>query len=130
MPRQYVKKLLLVVSGALVIAGIVVTAAGARMVTNYPSTVKIENGPPAFHGTVTSPRQQCANKRHVAVFRKRPGRDTKLGGDTTGPAGRWKVVLEPINEGVYYARVRQRDQIVGGDGFVCEKDVSKDVVID
>ena len=127
MPRN---KLAAVACLGLGTVALVAGSAGARGINTYSSHVKILDGPPAFHGKVTSSHDACKNKRHVAVFRKRAGDDQKLGGDTTGPAGRWQVIEEPVNSGVYYARVREKQQIVSANGYICEKDRSPDVVVD
>jgi hypothetical protein len=127
LPRH---KLAVVACLALGAATLAAGSAGARGINMYDSQVKILNGPPAFHGKVTSAHNVCKNQRHVAMFKRRSGHDQKLGGDQTGPAGRWEIEVEIQGSAVFYARVREKEQIVGGNGYVCEKDRSPDVIVD
>jgi hypothetical protein len=130
MPRIARRLPILVAAAVLGATVLVVASAGARAINTYDSKVKISDGPPAFHGKVTSSHQVCKNKRHVAVFKKRSGADKKLGGDRTGPAGRWTVEVDILGSRVYYARVREKQQIVSANGYICKKDRSPDVIVD
>ncbi len=129
MPRHSARMLTLIVCFAAGTATLGATSAGARDVDMYDSRVTLSEQPPAFHGRVKSDHGPCKNNRHVAVFRKRNGADEKLGGDTTGPAGRWSVPVM-LSSGAYYARVRAKQQIVSGNGYTCTKDKSRIVVVD
>jgi hypothetical protein len=131
MPRLGKRQLAGLAGLAIAGAAFAGSSAGARGVDEYESKVTISKNPPAFHGQVLSDYHPCVNHRHVALFRKRPGDDVKLGGDQTGPAGRWKVELEILASGEYYARVRQRQQMAAaGSSFICEKDVSRVLSVD
>jgi hypothetical protein len=67
----------------------------------------------------------------VAVFRKRAGDDQKLGGDTTGPAGRWQIIEEPIKlRRLLRPRAREAADRERANGYICEKDRSPNVVVD
>ncbi len=57
----------------------------------------------AFRG-VLSPRGICATEETVTVFRKKPGKDPKMGNDKTDAKGKF-VVGAPDREGTYYAKV-------------------------
>ena len=125
--RQFMAVAGIAIAGTL-FAG---TSAGARGTDEYDSKVTISKNPPAFHGQVLSDYHPCVNHRHVALFRKRPGADLKLGGDQTGPAGRWEVEVDPLSSGEYYARVREREQMAAaGNSFICEKDTSRVIFVD
>ncbi len=129
MPRHSARTLILIACIAAGTATLGAASAGARDVDMYDSRVTFSEQPPAFHGSVRSDHRPCKNDRHVAVFRKRNGADRKLGGDTTGPAGRWSVPVM-LSSGAYYARVRAKQRIVSGNGYTCAKDRSRTVVVD
>lgn len=64
-------------------------------------TLRFKRG--AFRG-VLSPAGPCANSEQATVFRKKRGKDPKVGDDDTDAAGKF-VVGAPEKEGKYYATV-------------------------
>jgi uncharacterized delta-60 repeat protein len=74
-----------------------------------------------FRGRLSSPAFDCLREQRVAVFRKRPGPDRRIGRDLTGTHGAWEVSrYKP--RGRYFARINERmDSSLG----VCEADRSR-----
>lgn len=71
------------------------------------SRISISSRVPAFHGRVSSPRSSCVEDRKVQLFRKVPGSGRNvLGVDVTSSGGRWKVAVDDVDSGVYFARVK------------------------
>jgi hypothetical protein len=64
---------------------------------------------PAFHGTLSSPRQACLGSRKVKMYRERNGKKKKLGSDTSEDNGKWAIpVGKNLTSGAYYATVAKR----------------------
>ena len=104
--------------------------AAGRVIVHHHSTVRIGDGPPAFHGKVRSPEHACEVDRKVVMFMKLHGADEKLGADHTGGRGRWKVIVDPLSSGAYYAKVKRREEGTAGTIHVCDRDKSPVVVVD
>jgi len=116
-------------SAALVTAAVAaIPAFGA--VVKYDSKVTIRSTAPAFHGHVSSESPACEPRRRVKLFKQRPGTDKLLGKDRTDHEGRWKIEVEPLKSGAYYAKVTRRAEGAAGTTFVCKRDRSKTVVVD
>jgi hypothetical protein len=104
--------------------------AGAGNVVRFDSTVVLRDSFPAFHGRVKSENDACEENRRVKMFRKRSGPDEVLGTDETNSQGRWKVIVDPLSSGAYYAKVKRREEGAAGTIFVCKSDKSPLVVVD
>ena len=74
-----------------------------------------------YHGVVESEFQKCVPGRRVVVFRVRPGADRKVATDRSDREGSWGVE-KPRGGGRFYAKVRRKQNIVSGDGYVCRAD--------
>ncbi len=74
-----------------------------------------------FRGRLSSRAFDCLREQRVAVLRKRPGPDRRIGRDLTGTHGAWEVSrYKP--RGRYYARVDERMNSSLG---VCDADRSR-----
>jgi hypothetical protein len=62
----------------------------------------------AFRGSL-SPEGACAVQEKVSVFRKKPGRDPKVGSDKTNDRGGY-LVGAPDTEGTYYAKANASER--------------------
>ena len=64
---------------------------------------------PAFHGTLTSPRQGCLGSRKVKMYRERNGKKKLLGKDSSEDNGKWAIPAgKNLTSGAYYATVAKR----------------------
>jgi hypothetical protein len=75
-----------------------------------------------YHGEVKSKVRKCERKRLVVLFQVRPGADRKVGTDRSDRDGSWLV--ERRGGGRFYAKVRRKQHIVSGNGYVCRADRS------
>ena len=58
----------------------------------------------SYEGTIQS-KKKCADKRKVIVYRKRPGKDEKIGSTrANGAVGAWAVQHPDQADGTYYAK--------------------------
>ena len=73
-----------------------------------------------YHGDVKSKVRKCERKRLVILFQVRPGADRKVGTDRSDRKGSWLV--ERRGGGRFYAKVRRKQHIVSGNGYVCRAD--------
>lgn len=68
-----------------------------------------------FGGQVGGGGRKACKRDEVTVFKKRPGKDHKVGSDHSDKAGRWRV--EDRNaDGTFYAQVKKK---ILGDGTIC-----------
>jgi hypothetical protein len=105
--------------------------AGTMNVVEYESAVKLREAYPAFHGKVTGENAACAYPRRVKLYEKRrTGGRRLLGVDRTDAEGRWRVIVEPLESGVYFAVVKRREEGAAGTFYVCLRDRSKTAVVD
>jgi hypothetical protein len=118
-------------AGALLVAlAVVAVPALATQTVKIDSKVTISTQAPAFHGKVKSDNHACETQRKVKLFRQKSGPDKLLGKDKTNHLGRWKIVVDPLKSGAYYAKVVRRSEGTAGTIFVCRGDRSKTVVVD
>jgi hypothetical protein len=115
-----------------VAAGVAIAAipALATQTVKIDSKVTISSNAPAFHGQVKSDKFACERQRKVKLFRQRFGPDKLLGKDKSNNHGKWKIVVDPLKSGAYYAKLVRREEGTAGTIFVCRGDRSKTVVID
>jgi len=128
MLRFRFRTMLLAVAVLAVAALAAIPALGA--VVRIGSHVTISSKAPAFHGRAVSERHACEVHRRVKLYRQRQGDDKLLGADRTNQNARWKIVVDPLKSGAYYARMKRREEGTAGTTFVCRGDRSKTVVID
>ena len=95
-----------VLAVALAVALVPALASGAgKNTTKIVVSLKF----PAFHGTLTSPRQACLGSRKVKLYRERNGQRKQLGKDTSEDNGKWAIpVGKNLTSGAYYATVAKR----------------------
>ncbi|HMC06091.1 MAG TPA: hypothetical protein VKG89_01725 [Solirubrobacterales bacterium] len=118
-------------SGALVAAlAVVAVPALATQTVKIDSKVTMSSQAPAFHGKVKSDNHACETQRKVKLFRQKSGPDKLLGTDKTNHLGRWKIVVDPLKSGAYYAKVVRRSEGTAGTIFVCRADRSKVIAVD
>jgi hypothetical protein len=126
MPRL-IRVALPVATAAVIAGGIGIANAS---VVGVPTKLTIETSFPAFHGKVKSDRDVCKRNRKVKMFQKQDGPDTLLGSDRSRHNGHWKVQLEP-GSGAYYAKVKVKTKVdENGNGVICHKDRSRQIIID
>ncbi len=113
-------------------------AAGSALAGGAPGqTVRIETTLvmketfPAFHGRVKAENAACVGQRTVKLFeRKRGGTNRLLGKTTSRNSGRWRVIVDPLASGAYFARAGRVVQGTAGTIFVCKPDRSQIAVVD
>lgn len=74
-------------------------------------TLAYSNRKKAFQGRLSSTRAAC-RRQTVTVFKKRPGRDRRVGADATNAAGRYRVAKRR-KPGTYYASVPRKNVPAG-----------------
>jgi hypothetical protein len=80
---------------------------------------------PAFHGRPKAKNDACVRQRKVKMFKKRKdGGKRLLGTDVTSKKGKWKVIVNPLKNGDYYAVAKKKKEGTAGTIYVCEKDRS------
>ena len=103
----------------------------ATQVVKHESKVTVSQKAPAFHGRVKSSAHPCVEQRKVKLFRAHRHRsDTLLGTDQTNSRGKWKVIVNPLRSGAYYAKVKRRTEGTAGTIHVCRSDRSRFVPVD
>jgi hypothetical protein len=129
MPQAH-RRVALIVGAAIATAAVAAIPALATNVVKIDSQVTISHHAPAFHGRVKSDNHACEVGRNVKLFKRRHGPDDFLGHDETNHKGRWKVGVNPLSSGAYYAKVTRREEGTAGTIYVCRRDRSKTVVVD
>ena len=129
MPKAH-RRVPLILGAAIATAAVAAIPALASNVVRIDSKVRISHRAPAFHGKVRSDNNGCESNRKVKMFRRQHGPDQLLGHDRTDRRGKWKVEVDPLSSGAYYARVKRRAEGAAGTIFVCRRDRSKTVVVD
>jgi hypothetical protein len=129
MPKAH-RRVALIVGAALATAAVAAIPALATNIVKIDSKVRISHHAPAFHGRVKSDNQACEEGRNVKLFKRRHGPDHVLGHDESNHNGGWKVHVDPLSSGAYYAKVTRREEGAAGTIFVCRRDRSKTVVVD
>src|SRR5688572_31409008 len=85
---------------------------GASLAFAQGATVEIEttlimrDSTPTFHGKVKADNENCVEDRKVKLFRKdsaNGGGKTLLGTDHAADSGRWKILFDKVDSGVYFA---------------------------
>jgi hypothetical protein len=86
------------------LAAVALAAVPSGAAVGYKTTVFISEKFPAFHGKLHSPNQFCEADRPLKMFRVRNGPDRLLGKDRSENSGKWKVEVENLRSGAYYAK--------------------------
>jgi hypothetical protein len=103
----------------------------ATQVVKHDSKVTVSEKAPAFHGRVKSSAHPCVQQRKVKLFRAHRHRpDTLLGTDQTNNRGKWRVIVNPLRSGAYYAKVKRSSEGTAGTIHVCRSDRSRFVPVD
>src|SRR5919198_6443201 len=117
------RRLAMLTLGVLSVIAVVSIPSLATQVVKHDSKVTISEKAPAFHGRVKSSAHPCVEQRKVKLFRAHRHRpDTLLGTDQTNSRGRWKVIVNPLRSGAYYAKVKRRSEGTAGTIHVCRSD--------
>jgi hypothetical protein len=121
------KKLLVICCVAVAVP----TATADTRPAHVEGVVKIRNQAPAFHGRVVAENGSCNGPRPVKLYeRERTGDRVLLGVTTASLNGRWHVPVDPRRFGLYFAAAPKTKRIDGGVEFVCERAVSRLLVVD
>jgi hypothetical protein len=105
--------------------------ASATQTVHIQSEIKIRNHAPAFHGRITSDNDACEQGRSVKLFKaKRNGTKKLLGTTTSDLAGKWQVLVDPLESGAYFAVAQRRSEGTAGTIFVCDRAKSPIVAVD
>jgi hypothetical protein len=62
----------------------------------------------AFLGQVSSSEPACTRGRKATVFRKREGRDPRVGSDRASSTGQWIVEKRRVRRGRYYLKIKAK----------------------
>jgi hypothetical protein len=123
-------KLTLIATLTAITASGAATIALAGVSESVPTTLKMRNGPPAFHGKVKTDVPDCESDRRVKLFKEKRGTRKLLGRTNSNFEGKWYIPVEPLKPGAYIAKVKQH--IVSVDGVLvrCEPDFAPGIVVD
>jgi hypothetical protein len=124
------RRIAVLVASSLVALVVVAVQALATQTVKINSRVTISSNAPAFHGQVKSNKSACERQRRVKLFKQRSGPDKLLGKDNSNHRGKWKIVVDPLKSGAYYAKLKRRSEGTAGTIFVCRGDRSKVVAVD
>lgn len=114
-------------SAAITAALLSLSGAAAALAQNvsYPSSVSIAwhrtGGGGYFSGKVASGRGTCVKHRSVAVYRRRPGADPRIGGVLSNAGGAWMLGLSRHpTPGYYYAKAAAATHGRVGNRILCK----------
>jgi glutamate synthase domain-containing protein 3 len=112
-----------ILATAVAVGGSVGTAAGTKTV-RIKSHISIKAKELKFRGRVTSSNAACKGGRTVVLYRKlSDGTRQRLGTDTTGPKGVWKITVSGsagISMSRFVAKVKTRREGTAGTTYVCK----------
>jgi hypothetical protein len=96
-------------------AGLALASGGVAIAQGVPidTQLTIKSGKSAFSGKVKSAEPECVASRSVSVFRKKNGKDKKVGTDSSNANGKWKVGAGGAKAGKYYAKAKQATDSAG-----------------
>jgi hypothetical protein len=120
----------LVLACALAVATAAAIPALGASTVKVKSRISMPDNSPAFHGRVKSANDDCVRHRKVKLFKKRNGQDKVLGKDKTNHDGKWKVKVDPLKSGAYYAKVLRSEQHGKGKTLICKSATSITAHID
>ena len=92
---------------------VLVVAPAAGAAKPHATTIVVSEKFPAFHGTVRSADDGCVGGRKVTMTRKLSGKTTRLGSDLTDSTGKWKVRVENLTSGEFWATVAAKGECQG-----------------
>ncbi len=112
---------------ALAVSGAGVAAGGGLI----PTTLKMRNSFPAFHGKVRSAVPECESDRRVKLFKqRRDGSRRVLGRTDSNPKGKWLIEVDPLRSGAYVAKAKQHLVDVNGVTLLCASDFGPVIAVD
>ena len=97
------RRLLTLAVWATVATALLATASPASV--TYTTSLYISPKKPVFHGRIHAPNPHCVANRRVALLKVRRGKDRVLGVDRSASRGRWRVDVDRLTAGLYYAWV-------------------------
>ncbi len=107
-------------------------AQAAKQTTVFDTDLKLSAKFPAFHGRVKSDSGFCVPGRKVRLYKKKLGHgennDKKLGVDRSDAEGRWKVRVNDLGSGAFYAKVGKLQS--ASLGIRCKSAKSNVAVVD
>ena len=99
---------------ACLTAAVLVAAPVAGAAKPHATKIVVSLKFPAFHGSLKSGDDGCLGGRSVAMYRKRGGKTTKLGSDTSDGSGKWEIpVGKNLTSGEYFAAVAKKGECKG-----------------
>ena len=123
------RKSALAAAAALAVSTAGVAAAGFS--ETIPTTLKMRNTPPAFHGKVRSDAPDCESDRRVKLFKERQDGSRKVLGRTDSDVdGKWLIRVDPLRSGSYLAKAKQHIVEIDGVLVLCEADFAPGIVVD
>lgn len=130
MKRSKRRRLAAVGCAAISSAALTAVALGGTA-DSVPTTLKMRNAPPAFHGKVKSTLEECESDRRVKLFKERRDGTRKVLGRTDSDFnGKWLILVDPLESGAYIAKVKRHIVEVDGVPVVCEPDFAPGIVVD
>jgi hypothetical protein len=117
-------RLVVLAASSLVGLALVAVPALATQTKKIDSKITLPPNEPAFHGRVESRNPACERQRKVKLFKQHSGPDKLLGTDKTNNHGKWKILVNPLKPGGYYAKVVRREEGTAGTIFICRGDRS------
>jgi hypothetical protein len=119
---------LLVAALSIALAGI---AYGQGQTVEIATQLKLNIHAPSFHGKVKADNPGCVDGRKVKMFfRDGSGSRQLLGSTTAAENGKWKIPVNNIASGEYYAAAKRTEEGTAGTIYVCLKAKSDSLVAD
>jgi hypothetical protein len=119
---------LLVASLTVAVSGIAF-AQGQTVEIN--TELKLNSNAPSFHGKVIADNEGCVVQRKVKMYvRYGTGPRELLGSTEADVKGKWKVPVNDIASGEYFAVAKRTEEGAAGTIYVCLKAKSNSLVAD
>jgi hypothetical protein len=115
-----------------VLLGTAATAFAQGETVEVDTTLIMRQSTPTFHGKVKADDENCVEDRKVKLFRKDStdgGGKTLLGTDHAADSGRWKVLFDKVDSGVYFAVAPGVEQGTAGTIYACKRAKSIEIPI-
>ncbi|HLM31937.1 MAG TPA: hypothetical protein VK326_09790 [Solirubrobacterales bacterium] len=121
---------LAIATALVLLAAAAAALAGPGQTVEIKTTVLIRDSAPAFHGKVRAKNQNCVEDRTVKMFREAGAGRRLLGKTQTSNAGKWKISVDPLKSGAYYAAAKRVEQGTAGTIYVCTRARSETIIVD
>jgi hypothetical protein len=106
-------------------------AYGQGQTVEIATQLKLNEHAPSFHGKVVADNDACAIQRKVKMyFRYGTGPRKLLGSTEADVNGKWKIPVNNIKSGEYYAVAKRTEEGAAGTIYVCLKAKSNSLVAD